>query len=251
MSVTRQPIAAPHGMAAGRAGWRPRGVWRRLGLAVALAAALLGALPGLALAHERRQIGPYTFVVGFLNEPAIQGQPNGLDLTITDAQGNPVEGAEKTLKVAIAYGEGTPRELPLRARFGLKGKYTADVIPTRAGSYSFIFSGSINGQPISARFESGPGRFNDVVSPAELEFPEAVPAPADLAGQVAAARAAAESARQQALLLGLGGIALGLVGVIVGGAALLTRSRGGVIAADLGGAGLAAEPTGEPGHGAQ
>src|SRR5437868_3532079 len=95
----------------------------------ALIALLAVFLPTAALAHEKRAVGDVTFVVGFLNEPSIQGQPNGLDLTITDKNGQPVEGAEKTLKVAIAYGGGTPKDLPLIARFGMKGKYTADVIP--------------------------------------------------------------------------------------------------------------------------
>ena len=65
--------------------------------------------PTVALAHETKTIGKYTFKVGFLNEPPIQGEHNGLDLTITDAADNPVDGAEKTLKVGIAYSGGTPR----------------------------------------------------------------------------------------------------------------------------------------------
>ena len=101
------------------------------GAIVALVMAAVALAPTAAFAHERRQVGSYTFVVGFLNEPAIQGEPNGLDLTITDAGNNPVEGAEKTLKVAIAYGGGAAKDQPIHARFGLKGKYTFDVIPTK------------------------------------------------------------------------------------------------------------------------
>src|SRR6476620_9092499 len=107
---------------------------RSIAGAALLAAVLATLRPGLALAHDNRTVGKYTFVVGFIAEPAIQGQPNGLDLTIADASGNPVEGAEKTLKVAIAFGGNSPKELPMRARFGLKGKYTADVIPTKSGT---------------------------------------------------------------------------------------------------------------------
>ena len=107
---------------------------RALAGAFVLAALLAAFLPGVALAHENRTVGKYTFVVGFLGEPTIQNQPNGLDLTTTDLSGNPVEGAEKTLKVAIAFSGGSPKDLPLTARFGLKGKYTADVIPTKAGN---------------------------------------------------------------------------------------------------------------------
>jgi len=193
-----------------------------LGAILALVAIML---PTAALAHEKRAVGKYTFVVGFLGEPAIQGQPNGLDLTITDANGTPVEGAEKTLKVAIAYSGGTPKDLPLTARFGLKGKYTADVIPTKAGTYSFIFSGTLNGDPVNQTFESGPGRFNDVDSPQSLEFPVAVPATTDLAQQTQAANDAAQAALQRATLFGLGGVAVGLIGVVLAIVALLTRVR--------------------------
>src|ERR671933_347783 len=107
-------------------------------------------VPGAALAHERRDVGKLQFVVGWIGEPALQGEPNGIDLRITDkASGQPVEGAEKTLKASVAFGGGQPKEFPLRARFGQKGAYTADLIPTRSGTYLFTFSGTINGQNVN------------------------------------------------------------------------------------------------------
>jgi len=198
---------------------------RRTLVVLAAVLALIGLFPVAALAHERRAVGPDTFVVGFLNEPSIQGEPNGLDLTITDANGKPVTGAEKTLKVAISFGGGAPKDLPLTARFGLPGKYTADVIPTRAGTYAFTFTGTLNGQPVNQRFESGPNTFEDVVSPSSLQFPETVPAPADLAQQTQAANATAQAAVQRATLLGLAGIAVGLMGLVVAVVALILANR--------------------------
>ncbi len=205
---------------------------RRAALGLTMILTLSNLFPVVALAHERRQVGKYTFVVGFLNEPAIQGQPNGLDLTITDSQGNPVEGAEKTLKVAISYGGSAPKDLPLRARFGMKGKYTADLIPTRAGTYAFVFSGSVNGDSVNERFESGPGRFNDVAAPTSLQYPETVPAAADVAQQAQAATAAAQAASQKATIFGLAGIAIGIVGLVVATVALVARVRTPVSALD-------------------
>ena len=198
---------------------------RMIAGAALLAAALASLLPELALAHDKRAVGKYTFVVGFIAEPAIQGQPNGLDLTISDASGNPVEGAEKTLKVAIAFGGNSPKELPLRARFGLPGKYTADVIPTKAGTYSYIFSGTVGGDAVSETFESGPGRFDDVEAPTSLEYPAAGPTTSDLAPQIQAANATAQAALQRATLLGAAGIAIGLVGVVFGVVAWVTRKQ--------------------------
>jgi hypothetical protein len=188
----------------------------------ALAAALLLALaiPGLASAHERRDVGKLQFVVGFIGEPAILGEPNGIDLSITDkASGNPVEGAEKTLKATVQYGGGQPKELPLRARFGMKGAYTADLIPTRAGAYIFTFTGTVGDEQVNQKFESGPGRFSEVEDTAKLQFPEAVPYAGETARQVQAAEARAA----QATTFGYAGIALGAVGTLLGLAALLRR----------------------------
>jgi hypothetical protein len=184
----------------------------------ALLVALL--LPTPALAHERRDVGKLQFVVGWINEPTFLGEPNGIDLRITDkASGNPVEGAEKTLKATIAYGGGAPKELPIRARFGMKGAYTADVIPTKVGSYVFTFTGTVGDQQVNEKFESGPGRFGDVDDPATLQFPQTVAYAGDLQAQVQAADARAS----QATTFGYAGAALGVVGIILGGLALLTR----------------------------
>ena len=47
-----------------------------------LAAGALLACAGLASAHEHRDVGNYTLVVGFLDEPAIANEPNGLSLRV-------------------------------------------------------------------------------------------------------------------------------------------------------------------------
>jgi hypothetical protein len=193
----------------------------RVFLAGAIAALLLILLaPGSALAHERRDVGKLQFVVGWLTEPSLLGEPNGIDLRITDkASGQPVEGAEKTLKATVAFGGGAPREFALRARFGQKGAYTADLIPTKAGTYVFTFTGAVGDEPVNQTFESGPGRFNDVEDAAKVQFPEAVPYAGELARRVQAAEARAA----QATTFGYAGLGLGLVGTVLGVLALLRR----------------------------
>ena len=187
----------------------------------AFAALLLFVLvPGPALAHERRDVGKLQLVVGWLTEPAIIGEPNGIDLRITDkASGQPVEGADKTLEATVAFGGGQPKELPLRARFGMKGAYPADIIPTRAGAYVFTFAGTVGDETVDQKFESGPGRFSEVEDATKLQFPEAVP----YAGETARQVQAAEARDAQATTLAYLGIGLGVVGTLVGLAALLRR----------------------------
>ena len=179
-------------------------------------------IPSTALAHERRDVGKLQFVVGWMGEPSLLGEPNGIDLRISDkASGNPVEGAEKTLKATVAFGGGQPKEFPLKARFGQKGAYTADIIPTKAGAYIFTFTGTVGDQQVNEKFESGPGRFDDVQQLTDLQFPQPVPYVGDVTAQVQAADARAS----QAQTFGYVGTGLGVLGLILGAAALMRRPR--------------------------
>jgi hypothetical protein len=194
-----------------------------------LIAALLA--PSMAFAHERRVVDKYAIVVGFNEEPAIQGQPNGMQIMVTEpgAENRPVEGLADTLKAAVAFGGGQAREFKLRANRSRPGQYIADFIPTRSGTYIFTFTGTIEGMSINERFESGPGRFSDVEPVETLQFPEVVPLANDAArvaraagDQAAAADAAADSARTMAMT----GVGVGVLGLLVGAislAMLLTR----------------------------
>jgi len=168
-----------------------------------------------ASAHERRTVGPYQFVVGFLNEPAFAGSLNGVDLTVTDTRTSPpknVEGVEKTLTVEVfAGGLSTSFKPPLTARFGQPGKYAAYFEPTRPGSYRFTFKGKVESQDVSETFESGPGRFNDAEDPALVQYPAKVPEAAALADKLDAIdrdlgslRAIALAALALAIVLPLG-----------------------------------------------
>jgi hypothetical protein len=192
-------------------------------LAIALAV-----LPGVALAHETRTVaGKYKFVVGFLNEPALVEQPNGIDLTVTDVNtGQPILGVEKSLKAQIIFG-GESEDVSLSPRFNLPGKYTAYVIPTKTGTWKFHFTGKVNSDSIDELFTSGPGRFNDVEATQPSQFPVKEAPLLDLSSQTSAAQSAAAGAQTSArlaLTVGVAGVAVGVVGIVVAGVAL-TRSR--------------------------
>lgn len=192
---------------------------KHLKLALALAFGLVLLFSSLALAHEQRTIGKYALVVGFLNEPAYAGLPNGLDLRISNKETTKsVEGLEKTLQAELIYGAKS-MPITVRARFGQPGAYTADLMPTKAGTYIFHIFGDIEGQSVDEKFESGPGRFNDVQEMASLQFPDKVSSAVDLAAQIQVAQNAASRAQ----IFGIVGIVLGILGLAVGGIALFKR----------------------------
>lgn len=182
-----------------------------------------------ALAHETRTVGPYTFVVGFRNEPAFEGQVNGVDLRVREGEGSdapPVEGVEETLQVEVTHvPSGATETMELRALFGEPGRYTNDWIPTAPGDYRFRFMGVIGDLDVDESFESGPDTFGSVETADALYFPENVPAARELEGAVRGAQSSADEALGLALgmdeqigsmrTLTLVGVALAVVAILV------------------------------------
>jgi hypothetical protein len=194
-------------------------------LAVAVVAVALW-LPDTASAHERRKIAgdKAEAVVGWIVEPAYVELPNGVDFRVTNAATKqPIEGLDKTVKVEVTKG-GTKKTYDLRARFGQPGAYTADIMPTSTGDYSFRFTGEIEGVRIDETFESGPGRFNTIQALSTTQFPAPLPSTGELQAQLTAAQAAANSANTMATI----GLIVGTLGLLAAGAslAMLLSRRG-------------------------
>jgi len=185
----------------------------------------LFAIPTSAFAHERRTIGSgkYDVVVGWDVEPAYQGLKNAASIRISQAGSNPavpIQGAEKSLKVQIRQG-ATTKEFPLRAVFGQQGYYVADIVPTREGDFQWTFVGSINEDQVNEKFDTADGKFNGVEAISGLQFPAA----ADAGQAATAAAAAAQSDAQGARTLAFVGIGLGVLGLLAGLGAFLSRPR--------------------------
>ncbi len=124
-------------------------------------------------AHEGREIGggEYTIVFGWRLEPAYTTLLNGPEFEIkTHEDEQPVEGAEETLQIEVSYG-GRSKVLKLRAVWGEPGSYTADLIPTQAGDYSFHITGTIGEATIDEVFESTSGEFSTVEPITDIQFP--------------------------------------------------------------------------------
>ncbi len=182
-------------------------------MTLAVVIGLLGV--GVALAHEQRTLGKYDLLVGWENEPALVGQPNGIYLSVTNNQTKqPVDGLDKTLKVEVTFGSHT-MPVALNASDEKPGVYTGDLIPTRAGTYIFHLTGNLEGTPIDEKFESGPGRFDDVTDSSALQFPDKLLSTADIK--------AAQDAAANAQTFGIIGIVVGVLGLIVGGIVLFKR----------------------------
>jgi len=215
-------------------------VWMPAHWPMALMLTVLGLTITPVLAHERREVGAYQLVVGFLTEPAFEGLKNGVDLRVLARETQqPVEGLERTLQVELTYvPSGAAKVLRLRIIYREPGHYTADLIPTVPGHYRFRFFGSLAGTEINETFDSraGGGQFDDVDASADLQFPERLPALREMqsairgtqqtAQQAQDAALAAQAGRTSAQTIAIIGAVLGALGLATGiGAVLTARKR--------------------------
>ena len=188
---------------------------KNLRLICAVSASLLlvaVAVPGTALAHERRTIGngQYDVVVGWSVEPAYVGMKNTATIRIMNAgTTTPVTGADKSLKLTIRQGAAT-QAFPLSPVFGQDGLYQADIVPTRVGDYQWIFTGSIGDTSINETFDTADGKFNAVEAATAVQFPVQIGDPVLNAQAAQSAQADAQSART----LAIASIGVGVIGLI-------------------------------------
>jgi hypothetical protein len=213
--------------------------------ALAIAGTIL-ALPGVASAHEEADVGPIHMEVGFGTEPAYVGQPNSVQIILSRNDGaDPILDLGDSLSVTVSFGESLTDPFALEPNFepggdGIQGDYRAWFIPTQAGSYTFHFTGTVDGTEIDKAFIAGPKTFSVVEEVSSITFPKVpFPANSDLAarieqestrttsdiGTVAEGTQVANDTADSAKTVGIVGIAIGALALIVGAFALVAARK--------------------------
>ena len=129
--------------------------FRRGAAMVAAAFALVFGI-GPAFAHEQRTVGAYQLTVGWQHEPTFTGVLNAVQFFIKDVKGNPIDdiGSPPSVQVTVTTGSQTSSPLDVKASFdpdtglGTHGEFDASIVPTKPGTYTFHFTGAVNGQKI-------------------------------------------------------------------------------------------------------
>lgn len=155
-------------------------------IVVAIAATILMGLAAQpAAAHETREVDRFTFVVGWVDEPAYSGIPNQVDLRITETDSEePYVDLTDTLDVDITFGDEMTT-MTMRPAFrvdvyGEPGTYVADLVPSRPGQWEFRFHGTVDDVEIDETFVSGPDTFNDIEDISEASWPVQDPTTGEL-----------------------------------------------------------------------
>jgi hypothetical protein len=121
-----------------------------------------------AEAHITKVFGNYLVEVGWNNEPVYNGLVNAAQVTIKKGSGDsakPVINALKDIQISIKYG-GIVKPLDFLPSSTVDGQYDSPFIPTRVGTYSLVFKGSVEGQAIDTEIA-----LDDVASVDALNFP--------------------------------------------------------------------------------
>ena len=171
-----------------------------------------------ANAHGKTTVGDYDLEIGFHNEPVIVGMPNSLDLFVTNSKtGEKVKDLQDTLSAELIFG-ATKKTFKLEPQEDLDGAYTAFVIPTATGDYTWHITGKINDTPVDVSMTSSPDTFNSAEAASVYAFPGAGASAPDPVAQAA-------NTSNTALLVGGGGLAVGLIGLVIGLVALSNTRR--------------------------
>jgi hypothetical protein len=96
-----------------------------------------------ARAHESVMVGDYEIVTGWVTEPPLVGQMNGIELHVSNTStGQPVEDIT-SLIVTISYG-GQDKTLSFKPLGeDNPGGFEAPILPTVAGEYELHFGGTL------------------------------------------------------------------------------------------------------------
>jgi len=185
-------------------------------VATALFAGSFSLATSIAAAHENRTVGPYALEVGWSLEPAYVNTANAVFVEVVDAHSNaPVEHLDKSIQVEVIVGGAAARRtFDLQPVPQEPGHYQAPFIPTAVGDYTFRIFGTIGSTKVDEQFESGPGRFDPVMSDSSLQFPKPLTTNDQLVEGL-----------DQVRLIAIGALILGIVASISSIAGLLMRRR--------------------------
>jgi len=185
-----------------------------------------------ALAHDVHPFGKVTVALGWLHEPAYVGFDNAVQVLVKDPSGKPITDiSDKDLMVEVGLGSQKMAKQPLLPTadpdtgLGIPGEYEMHFIPTAPGNYTFHLHGTVTGQAIDETVTASDKTFGEVKSDDEVEFPNKVPAAADLAAKLDRISSRLDSARNSADRAFYVAIAAIILAVLLGIADILLVRR--------------------------
>ena len=145
---------------------------------------LIPSFSGIVYAHTVDAVGEYRIEIGWMNEPVVSGDTNGLELYVSPLVDCPdisiplecansqkfqngIEGLRKLLKIQFVYDKTQTITLPLVVDHDIPGKYYAFITPTVSGYFQANLVGKILETPVNLSMHPPP-----IAERSYIEFPE-------------------------------------------------------------------------------
>ena len=194
---------------------------------------------GIAFGHTVDSVGDYRLEIGWMNEPIVSGETNGIELFVSPLEPglaledqefkNGVSGLEKSLKMQLILKEDKIM-LPLSADHNVPGKYYAFVNPTVSGFFQANILGSIEDTQISLSMHPpkvDERKYIEFPESADLTLNQLIDGHTTLVGEVNDLNESVsqlEKSNQQ-MNIGYIGIGLGIIGIVIALIALSKKKK--------------------------
>ena len=198
-------------------------------------------IPGFSLAfgHTIDSVDNYRLEIGWMNEPVVSGETNGIELFVSPLEPdldlknqifqNGIPDLEKSLKMQLVF-EDHKITLPLEADHNIPGKYYAFVNPTISGYYQANILGTIGESTVSLSMH--PPKVDER---SYIEFPESsdltlnqlIDGHTTVVGEINDLKESISELEKSNMQLSLdfAGIIIGLIAIVIAVIALLKSKK--------------------------
>ena len=199
---------------------------------------IIPGLIGTAFGHTIDSVGEYRLEIGWMNEPVVSGETNGIELFVSPLEPgseaekqqfkNGIAGLYRSLKIQLVY-KNEKIMLPLTADHNISGKYYAFVNPTVSGYYQTNILGKIGNTTVSLSMHPPKVEERSYIEfpqPSDITLTQLIDGHTTLLGEINNLKeSVSELEQNQQPNVGYAGIGLGAIGVVIAIFALSKASK--------------------------